>query len=104
MRANLDKTPARPLWRAEDVGQILDVSPKTVHRLVREGKLSCVQVTGRERRFTEKHVLEFIERQSRPVRVDKKEARPVSSPPKKGGEKSSGFSGVDLRKEMKQWR
>ena len=36
-----------------EVGSILGISTKTVHKLVREGKLSCVQVTARDRRFTE---------------------------------------------------
>src|SRR5208337_995499 len=38
------------------------------------------------------------------IRVDKKDPRTVSSRPKKGGEKSFSFSGVDLRKEMQKWR
>ena len=33
------------LWRASDVAQILGISAKTVHKLVREKKLACVQVT-----------------------------------------------------------
>ncbi len=35
-----------------DVATLLGISAKTVHKLVREGKLPCVQVTARERRFT----------------------------------------------------
>ncbi|MFC1834530.1 helix-turn-helix domain-containing protein [Thermodesulfobacteriota bacterium] len=53
MRTNLNKTQPRPLWKAEDVAQVFHISPKTVHRLVREGKLSCVQIAVRERRFAE---------------------------------------------------
>jgi len=40
------------LLDSRDVAAVLKVSPKTVHKLVREGKLPCVQVTTRERRFT----------------------------------------------------
>lgn len=39
------------LMTAVDVGLILGISTKTVHKLVRERKLSCVQVTARDRRF-----------------------------------------------------
>lgn len=41
------------LWRVSDVARILGISSKTVHKLVREGKLPCVQVTARERRVVE---------------------------------------------------
>ena len=85
------------------VASILGVSPKTVHKLVREGKLACVQVTTRERRFTHEQVQEYIRSRSTEVRVDRKDPRPVSSPPKKGGERSIGVSGTDLRREMRSW-
>ena len=38
------------LLTAVTVAAILGVSPKTIHKLVRESKLACVQVTQRERR------------------------------------------------------
>jgi predicted site-specific integrase-resolvase len=41
------------LWRVSDVARILALSSKSVHKFVREGKLPCVQVTARERRFAE---------------------------------------------------
>lgn len=86
------------------VASILGLAPKTVHKLVRERKLACVQVTALERRFTCEQVHEYIRSRSTEVRVDKRDPRPVQSPPKKGGAKSFGHSGVDLRKEMKKWR
>jgi excisionase family DNA binding protein len=39
---------------------ILGISSKTIHKLVREGKLPCVQVTARERRFTPGQVQELF--------------------------------------------
>jgi excisionase family DNA binding protein len=92
------------LLDAQEVALILGISVKTIHKLVREGKLPCVQVTDRERRFTPEQVQQYIESRSTGARVDKKDSRPVSSRPKKGGMKSFGHSGVDLREEMKQWR
>jgi excisionase family DNA binding protein len=91
------------LHTAKDVAAALNISVKTVHRLVREGKLPCVQVTVRERRFTPKQVQQYIESQSTRMRVDKKTAPAVSSRPRKGGAKSIGVSGTDLRKEMRSW-
>jgi excisionase family DNA binding protein len=91
------------LCRASEVAQILGISIKIVHKLVREGKLPCVQVTARERRFTTEQVQQYIQSQSTGLRVDKKAAPAVSSRPKKGGEKSIGVSGTDLRKEMRSW-
>ena len=86
------------------VASILGISPKTVHKLVRERKLACVQVTARERRFTQEQVQEYIRSQSTKVRVDKRVPRAVQSPPKKGGAKSSGVTRAELRKELRSWR
>ena len=95
-----------------DVAGILGVSSKMVHKLVRDGKLSCVQVTGRERRFTQEQVQEYIRSQSTSVRVDKGHHRRLSSPPRKGGEKKTKGTNTevskacllkDLREEMRQW-
>lgn len=85
------------------VASILGVAPKTVHKLARERKLACVQITSRERRFTPEQVQEYISSQSTQVRVDKKEPRPVQSPPKKGGieRKLAGDIGTDLVKEIR---
>jgi excisionase family DNA binding protein len=88
---------------ATEVAQILGISVKTVHKLVRSGKLGCVQVTSRDRRFTEEQIEEYIRSQSREVRVDKKEPRHVLSRPEKGGEKSSGvLSRQALLEEMRK--
>jgi excisionase family DNA binding protein len=85
------------------VASILGVSPKMVHKLARERKLACVQVTARDRRFTPEQVQEYIRSHSKPVRVDKKDPRPVQSSPKKGGpeRKSAGDIGTDLVKEIR---
>jgi hypothetical protein len=40
-----------PLLDSKEVATILKISHKTVHKLAREGKLACVQVTARDRRF-----------------------------------------------------
>ena len=48
------------LLEPKEVASILKISLKTMHKLVREGKLSCVQVTARERRFTPEQVQQYI--------------------------------------------
>jgi excisionase family DNA binding protein len=93
------------LLSAQEAALVLRISVKTVHKLVRENKLSCVQVTARERRFTHEQVQEYIRSQSTEVRVDKKATRPVQSLSKKGDVKSAGvYSTSALREEMRQWR
>jgi excisionase family DNA binding protein len=92
------------LMNAEDVAKILGIAKKTVHKLVREGKLGCVQVTEKDRRFTPEQVQEYIDSQTVNVRIDKKSVKPVRSTPPKGGQKSVGFSRTDLREEMRSWR
>jgi excisionase family DNA binding protein len=49
------------LMDAQDVALILKIAPKTVHKLVRRGKLGCVQVTEKDRRFTREQVQAYIE-------------------------------------------
>ncbi len=95
--------PIPSLLSAKGVGAILGISTKTVHKLVREKKLACVQVTPRDRRFTHEQVQEYIRSQSTAVHVDKRDPRPVQSPPKKGGNgrKSAGDVGTDLVKEIR---
>jgi excisionase family DNA binding protein len=95
------------LLSPQDVAEILGISVKTVHKLAREGKLGCVQVTSKERRFTEEQVRAYIESQSKKpeqLRIDTPRAPQVSCHPKKGGERSFGVSKADLRKEMRLWQ
>src|SRR5208283_2521984 len=92
------------LLEPKEVASILKISLKIMHKLVREGKLSCVQVTARERRFTPEQVQQYIESQSTGIRVDKKPAPAVSSRPKKGGDtEKTDVSRASLRKEMRSW-
>lgn len=107
-----DSAAIERLLTAVTVASILGISTKTVHRLVREGKLACVQVTTRERRFTYQQVEDYIRSQSTAVRVDKTDPRPVQLPPKKGGYRrgrgeKTGVSKAcqldQLREEMRQW-
>jgi excisionase family DNA binding protein len=99
--------PVPRLLNASQVSEILGISTKTVNKLVREGKLGCVQVTTKERRFTQEQISAYIETQSKEpekVRIDTPRVTKVSSPSKKGGERSFGVSKADLRKEMRRWQ
>jgi hypothetical protein len=91
------------LMDAQDVALILKIAPKTVHKLVRRGKLGCVQATEKNRRFTREQVQAYIDSQRVEVRIDRKVSKAPSSP-LKGGDKSVGFSRTDLREEMRSWR
>jgi excisionase family DNA binding protein len=104
-----ERTGIERLLSPKDVAEILGISVKTVHRLVRDGKLGCVQVTSKERRFTEAQTEAYIEVQSKEVRVDKKTALRVTSQPKKGGDRKecrvekTKDSWASLREEMSRW-
>src|SRR5271157_2955642 len=91
------------LLSARDVAEILGISVKTVNRLVRDAKLGCVQVTAKERRFTEEQVRDYIESRTTEIQIDRTKPDRVKSQPPKGGVKSIGVSKADLRKEMSQW-
>lgn len=43
-----------------EVATILGIGRSTVHQLVKEGRLACVQITKRTRKFTGEMVEEFI--------------------------------------------
>jgi excisionase family DNA binding protein len=91
------------LMTAQEVSRILKIAPKTVNKLARERKIGSVQVTSKERRFTQEQVQAYIAQNSQPVRVDTEPSKPLFCP-RKGGEKSFGVSKADLRKEMSQWQ
>jgi excisionase family DNA binding protein len=93
-----------PLLDPNDVAEILGISTKTVHRLVRERKLGCVQVTRRVRRFTAQQVRKYVASRATVVPVDTENCARVSSQPKKGGERSFGESRADLQKEIRSWQ
>jgi len=96
------------LLTVEDIAQRLKVKPKCVHAYVREGKLGCVQISPRERRFTEAQFQAFIESRTitPPKKVDVAATRPIGSAPssKKGGAISEGISvRARLREELRSW-
>ena len=91
------------LLSARHVAEILGISVKTVNKLVREGKLGCVQITAKERRFTEQQVEGFGESLTIERPVDRKSPKPVDFP-RKGGKKSLGFARTALKQEMQSWR
>lgn len=102
-----EKIGIQRLLSPKDEAEILGISVKTVHKLVRDRKLACVQVTAKERRFTWEQVRGYIEGQSRgiyQVRVDTPRVRQISSQPQKEGEKSLEFSRRSLIEEMRQWQ
>jgi excisionase family DNA binding protein len=98
------ESPIQRLLTAKDVAEILGIAVKTVHKLVREAKFGCVQVTAKERRFTEQQIQEYIESRSITVRIDKPKQDRVKSNAPKGGKKSLGFSRRSLIEEMRQWQ
>jgi excisionase family DNA binding protein len=104
-----ERTSIQRLLTAKDVAEILGIAVKTVHKLVREAKLGCVQVTSKGRRFTEEQINHYLSRCSVEPKIDKIEPRPVLSPPKKGGDNTESRqektkdSWASLRKEMSRW-
>jgi excisionase family DNA binding protein len=92
------------LLSARHVAEILGISAKTVNKLVREAKLGCVQVTAKERRFTEEQIWDYIESRTTKIQIDRTKPDRVKSAAPKGGEKSLGFSRRSLMEEMRQWQ
>jgi hypothetical protein len=93
------------LLYAKDVARVLGISVKMVHKMVREGKLGCVQITAKDRRFTQQQLLDYIDLCSKNRPVDTRTPRKVRLSPSKGGEKSSRFfDRANLLKEIRSWQ
>lgn len=102
------------LYSVSEVSELLQISERDVHALVREGKLGCIEITNRRRRFSEEHIRDFLAAATRKPRTAKK-VDSVSQgllhcPPikqfKRGGDPvlTVGSAKAALREEMRQWR
>lgn len=75
------------LLTVTEASEFLSIRPRTIHKLVRDGKLGCVQVTPKERRFTSEQLAAYVEGQTiAPKEIDRKLGNPLPSKTK-GGEK-----------------
>ncbi len=100
-----------PLLNVKDVAITLGIAPKTVHKLVREGKLACVQVTRTDRRFTHEQVQHYIESCTIeiPAKIDRKPSVRLTSQPLRGGDQKhycreeTKDSWASLQQEMSRW-
>lgn len=96
------------LLTPQEVGRQLKISVRSVHQLVREGKLACFDVGRFSRRFSQSHVDSFLNSKTRQPSDGPPVAIPppnmVQSPRKGGARKTLGNNGEGLREEMKSWR
>jgi len=101
------------IYSVGEVSELLQISKKEVHRLVREERLSCIEITNRRRRFTQEHIDLFLaeatRKSRRPKRLEKSE-RSLLPLPKQQAHTEGGVSGSTqvspraLHKEMRNWR
>ncbi|MGO9116832.1 MAG: helix-turn-helix domain-containing protein [Desulfomonilaceae bacterium] len=92
----------------EQVADFLNIKVRNVHRLVRNGKLDCIKLDAKNRRFTKEQVEEFVQRMSTgtPRPVDTSAPKDVPFPRKKGGSKSTSHGADDLTsivEEVRKW-
>ncbi len=102
------------LYSVGEVSELLKISERAVHSLVRQGKLGCIEITNRRRRFTEEHIREFLAASTRTPRTPKKvdSVSPTlldykaMEQIKRGGDPglTGGSAKAALREEMRQWR
>jgi excisionase family DNA binding protein len=92
------------LLTSKQAAEYLGIRVKTVHELVRDGKLGCVQVTQRDRKFTEGHLQEFIAKRTIPVPkpVDRKPPNKLPFPQKGSDQRKSTGDSLSERKKMKE--
>ena len=92
------------LYTIEETAEYLGVTVKRVHEYVRNGVLQCVQLSAKDRKFTEQQIKDFIQRRTIPLpkSLDRKTREQVRSSPER--RKSSGGSSFRaLRKEIQAW-
>lgn len=95
-----------PLMTAGEASEYLKVSVRTLHGLVRKGKLACIQYNQRVRHFTKEHLEEFISSQHVPVRKESRKNRLPERTVKRKRESRREVGNTDpaaLRAEMRQW-
>ena len=82
----------------------LNLRTKRVNELARAGKLPCVRLTPRERRFTVEQLREFVASRTLvpPKTIDVPQRTLLPSP--KRELKSLGGTRAQIREEMRQWR
>ena len=93
-----------PLLTPEQAAEYLGIRVKTVHQLVREGRLACIQITPKDRKFTEGQLEEFIANRTIPVprSVDRKTPGKLTFPPNGGEKRKSTGDILSERKKMKE--
>jgi hypothetical protein len=96
------ETNLNKLLTVQEAADILRLSAKRVHELVRLGLLGCVQVTARERRFTGQLIQDYIDSKTiiPPKSIDKKRVPKLPLP--KGLTKITGGKRA-LLEEMRSW-
>ena len=98
------------LLTPEQAAQRLQISVRSLHRLVREKRIECLDYGQKNRRFTEEMLLNPSPRKRicprEPGKVDFQGSRHLCSSTKKGGGNSRPL-GTDfraLREEMDSWQ
>jgi excisionase family DNA binding protein len=95
------------LLSIKEVSELLGLTPRRVHALVREGKLGCVQHDPRHRAFTESQVQDYIRSRTitPPPKVVDSDRRTCLQPFHVKLESVGGKSELRalLREEMASW-
>ncbi len=96
------------LYTPQEAADMLRLTMNHVHRLVRQGKIACVQVSRKVRLFTWHQLEEFTRSRTAPLPkpVDKNQSKRVPSLPiqSKGGVTFGELRRAQRRKEMRSWR
>jgi len=97
-----------PLLTADAVAEYLGLRVKTVHQFVREGKLGCIQISPRDRRFTEEQIQAYLRSRTiaPPKPIDNPKRQKVAYPQRGGGAKRLSGDSIraQLREEMRSWQ
>ncbi len=98
----------KSLMTPDDLANILSVNRQTIFRWVREGKLGCVKLSFKKRRFTMDQIQEFVDRHtiSPPKSVDNVQPKDFIIQPAKQNISlnNTGDTARVIRKELSSWQ
>lgn len=85
-----------------EVAEALGVRPAMIHKLVRENRISCIEVTPRNRRFVRADITEYLasRRRTLPKKVDSAPRPQVISTPKTH---TAEETRAQIKEDLRSW-
>ena len=93
------------LMKPAEAASVLDIPLRALHRLCRLGDIAYVRINNKEKRFTDSHLEEYVQRRTESARVIAHEPRAPSwrrpsSPRARGSQEASVEDFLEKMKDL----